>query len=150
MSQAHTNAFLFENAYFFDAFSPIVHTATIENADHFHRKRIHLKTLSRVETFENGAFRKRSQTKTHQCGRRKRRLSKTLTSFVYLSHAQMTIVEFSSDKNAVVWPGKCCENDSVDGCVFGKNGAKGKRISVDGAFSEWSHTVEHFHTPSLL
>ena len=42
-----------------DAFSPIVLTTTIENAERFHRKRIHLKTLSRVETFENGAKRKR-------------------------------------------------------------------------------------------
>ena len=37
----------------FDAFSPIVHNTTIENAVRFHRKRIHLKTLFRVEKFEN-------------------------------------------------------------------------------------------------
>ena len=59
----------------FDAFSPIVHTATVENADRFHRKRIHLKPLSRAETFENEAL-------SYQCGQQKRRLSKTLTSFM--------------------------------------------------------------------
>ena len=118
------------------------------NAECFHRKRIHLKTLSRVDTFETEAFRKHSETKMHQYGQRisMDRLSNMLTSFVYLSHAQMTIVKFSSDafsnENAVV---------TVDGENAAKtivwtdailvktvtarfeNGAKRKCICVSGA-----------------
>ena len=51
----HTNAFSFENAYFFIRFiSPSVHTNTIENGGICLRKRRFSKTLSRVEVFENG------------------------------------------------------------------------------------------------
>ena len=51
----HTNAFSFENAYFFYPFSPSVHTNTIENGGVCLRKRRFSKTLSRVEVFENGS-----------------------------------------------------------------------------------------------
>ena len=50
----HTNAFSFENAYFFYLFSPSVHTNRIENGGVCLRKRRFSITLSRVEVFENG------------------------------------------------------------------------------------------------
>ena len=89
----HTNAFSFENAYLlsFRLSSTLQLSKTlivfIENA-----------TLSRVVIFENGAL-------SYQCGQRKWRLLKTLTSIIhnakivgafFLSHAQMTVVAFSS------------------------------------------------------
>ena len=54
-SMAHEQTKIVWKRILFNAFSPIVHTTAIENADRFNRKRIHLKTLSRVETSENGA-----------------------------------------------------------------------------------------------
>lgn len=54
---------------FVDAFSPIVDTDLIENADGFHRKHIHPETFSRVNTFENGAlsYQSRRQNEAEHC-----------------------------------------------------------------------------------
>ena len=67
----HTNPFSFENAYFCDAFSSIVHTNTIENGYLDPRKRKLSKTPSKVETFENGCL-------SYQWGRAKTPKTKVL------------------------------------------------------------------------
>ena len=57
----HTDAFSFEDASFW---MRLRLSYTLQRCA-FSSKTHNLKTLSRVETFENGAFRKRSQTKRH-------------------------------------------------------------------------------------
>ena len=54
----------------------------------------------------------------------------TLTSFVYLSHAQMTVVAFSSDASSNENAAKTIGSTYA----FCKNGAFQKRIGVDGAY----------------
>ena len=115
-------AFSFQNALLLDAFMPIVHTTTIENAERFHKKCVHLKTEPyhiSVDS-ENGGFGK--------CWRHSYR------GRVYILHAQMTIVAFArAYSNVLVWTGKTIVWTRSFWCAFGKNRAFRKRISVDGA-----------------
>lgn len=57
---------------FIDAISPalslIVHNDLMEKTSRFHRKCIHLKMLSRVKTFENGALNKKRSVWTAKTG----------------------------------------------------------------------------------
>ena len=88
----------------------------IENA-------VHLKPLSRVETFENGSlvsvwtvkrgFRKHQHHSHHKHRRR-----------VYLSHVQMTVVAFLS---ILVWTEKMVKTELFENAAFRKF------ISVGGA-----------------
>ena len=85
LGPVHTNAFSFENAYFFYPFSPSAHTNTIENGGVCLRKRRFSKALSRVEVFENGGSaslcgRVKTEVQRLCVDGRKRRFSKTITS----------------------------------------------------------------------
>lgn len=51
---------IFTRAFFFETFWPAVYNRTIQIAQRFRRNHIHLKTLSSLEAFENGAL-------LHQC-----------------------------------------------------------------------------------
>ena len=84
----HTNAFSFENAYFFYPFSPSVHTNTIENGGVCLRKRRFSKTLSRVEVFENGGS-------ASLCGRAKTEVFEN----DYVTGIGMSLVSLVRDEN---------------------------------------------------
>jgi len=65
----HTNAFLFENAFFFCAFLSTVYTKKLKTEIGIAKTDVFLKTLSIVETFENEAF-------SYYCGRPKQSFTK--------------------------------------------------------------------------
>ena len=95
-----------------NAFLPTIHNKTIENARRYHQKSIRLKTLSRVETFKNGAV-------SYCCGQGKWRLSKMLTSFALNAHVKMNVVMvYQRFRTFLFERGKRCENGNADGERF--------------------------------
>ena len=150
LGPVHTNAFSFENAYFFYPFSPSVHINTIENGGICLRKRRFSKTLSRVEVFENGGS-------ASLCGRAKTEVFENGASASLCGRAKTEVFENDyvtgigmsqlKKQNGCFlirfrWSSvdgrKRCKNASMDEKLFirfqeTENGGFRKRISVDRA-----------------
>ena len=145
-----TNAFSFENAYFFIRFRLSVHTNTIENGGVCLRKRRFSKTLSRVEVFVNegsASLCGRAKTEVFEnggsaslCGRAKTEVSENdYVTGICMSQLKRQngcfLIRF---RWSSVDGRKRCENASVDEKLFVRfqeteNGGFRKRISVDRA-----------------